>query len=152
MLISQAFPSEFLKAADLHDRQHTVVMHHVEIRDVGDGTKPVLFFENRKKGLVLNKVNSNNIALVYGDETDDWAGQELVIYPTMVDFQGRSVPAIRVKAAKVRARQTREPDDFQEPMERNAPEYPPRNGVTRPGIKVAAIAQTSRDLNDEVPF
>lgn len=157
MLISEAFPSEFLKAADLHDRQHTVVMHHVEIREVGDATKPVLFFDNRNKGLVLNKVNSNNIALVYGDETDGWAGQELLIYPTMTDYQGRSVPAIRVKAPKLQARQTREPEAFREPVERMpqeraTTEYPPRNGVTRPGLKAAAITQSSCDLHDEVPF
>ncbi len=148
MLISEVFPSEFLKASDLHDRQHTVVMDHVEIRKVGDDTKPVLFFANRNKGLVLNKVNSNNIALVYGDETDDWTGQELVIYPTMVDYQGRSVPAIRVKAQRLRpARETPSHTAFHD-----AVEQPPRNGVVRPGLKVAAITQTSRDLNDEVPF
>lgn len=156
MLISEAFPSKFLKAADLHDRQHTVVMDHVELHDVGDdGTKPVLFFRNRTKGLVLNKTNSNNIALVYGDETDDWTGQDLMIYPTMVDFQGRSTPAIRVKPAKVRARQTREPDTFQDPTDRvQEREHPPRNGVARPGIKAhVAAAMTPRgDINDEVPF
>lgn len=166
MLISEAFPSEFLKAADLHDRQVSVVMDHVEIRDVGDATKPVLFFRGKSKGLVLNKVNSNNIALVYGDETDDWAGQELLIYPTMVDFQGRSVPAIRVKAPKVRPRQPH--NDFEDEAEhapRNAvsrpgtperiherqQEYAPRNGASRPGPRATTMT-TAQEMQDEVPF
>lgn len=143
MLISEAFPSEFLKAADLHDRQVTVIMDHVEIREVGDGTKPVLFFRSKSKGLVLNKVNSNNIAVVYGDETDDWAGQELILYPTMVDFQGRSVPAIRVKAPKIQARQTREIEREQE--------FAPRNGTSRPGPRATAMT-TAQEMRDEVPF
>lgn len=126
MLISQAFPSEFLKAADLLDRTITVVMDHVELKDVGDDTKPVLFFQGKEKGLVLNKTNSNNIALAYGDDTADWAGKELMLYPTMVDFQGRSVPAIRVKVPQPKAAQR-------------------ANGATpRPTIR--------QELNDEVPF
>ena len=146
MLISEAFPSEFLKASDLQDRQVTVVMDHVELRDVGDKLKPVLFFRGKAKGLVLNKVNSNNIAIVYGDETDGWAEQQLILYPTMVDMQGRSVPAIRVKAPKVQARQA--PERTQWPA---AEEFAPRNGAPRPGPKAGAMT-SAQELQDEVPF
>lgn len=129
MLISQAFPSEFLKAADLQDRTVTVVMDHVELKDVGDGTKPVLYFQGKDKGLCLNKTNSNNIALVYGDDTDDWAGKELMLYPTMVDFQGRSVPAIRVKVP------------------------PPKDRAKAPNGHPPRPMQTIQtELNDEIPF
>lgn len=101
MLISQAFPSKFLKAADLQGKTVRAVMQHVEMQDVGDDEfKPVLFFQGKAKGLVLNKTNANNIALIYGDETSDWFGHELLLYPTMVDYQGRSVDAIRVRAPR----------------------------------------------------
>jgi hypothetical protein len=30
------------------------------------------------------------------DETDDWAGHQIILYPTKVDFSGRRVDAIRV--------------------------------------------------------
>ena len=97
MRISGAFPSEYLKAADLQGRTVTVIMERVEVREVGDGPKPVLYFEGKEKGLVLNKTNSNTVAAIYGDETDDWMGQPLTLFEAQVDYQGRQVPAVRVR-------------------------------------------------------
>lgn len=100
MLISEAFPSDYLRAVDLKGRQIKAVISHLEMRDIGDDHKPVVFFQGKDKGLVLNKTNSNNIALAYGDDTDDWTGKEVVMYEAMVDFQGRSVAAIRIRPPK----------------------------------------------------
>lgn len=109
MRISAAFPSDYLKAADLQGRNARVIMSHVEMRDVGDDHKPVLFFQGKEKGVVLNKTNGNNIAAAYGDDTDEWAGKEVILYEAMVDYQGRSVAAIRIRppTAKDRAQQAR---------------------------------------------
>jgi hypothetical protein len=95
MRISTAFPSDYLKAADLQGRRITVKIARVEMRDVGDDTKPVLYFEDKDKGLVLNKTNANTISSAHGDETKDWEGQEIVLFETAVDFQGKRVAAIR---------------------------------------------------------
>ncbi len=97
MRISSAFPSEFLKAADLDGRNVKVIMDRVEMRDIGGDHKPILFFQGKEKGMVLNKTNANNIAGVYGDDTDNWSGKELVLFEAMVDFQGKTVAAIRVR-------------------------------------------------------
>jgi hypothetical protein len=98
MRISGAYPSTYLKAADLQDRNVPVVIDKVVMELIVDEHKPVVYFQNHERGLVLNKTNANNIAHIYGDETDDWIGKEIILYPTIVDFQGRSVDAIRVKA------------------------------------------------------
>lgn len=98
MKISAAFPSNYLKAADLNDRNVKVVMDRVEMEDIGGDHKPILYFQGKDKGLVLNKTNSNNISAAYGDDTDEWAGRQLVLYPAMTDFQGKTVPCIRVRA------------------------------------------------------
>jgi len=100
MRVSEAFPSEYLKAADLRDRNVLVVIDHVEMKDIGDDHKPVLFFQGKDKGMVLNKTNANNIAAAHGDDTDDWTGKEIVLFPAMVDFQGKTVQAIRVRAPR----------------------------------------------------
>jgi hypothetical protein len=107
MKISDAFPSNYLKAVDLQDRNIIVKMDRVEREEIGDDEKPVLYFVGKEKGMVLNKTNANNIAVVYGDDTDDWRDKEIVLFPAMVDFQGRTVQAIRVRApqAKDRPRQ-----------------------------------------------
>lgn len=98
MRISSAFPSDYLKAGDLGGRTVRVVMSHVEMKDIGGDHKPVLFFQGKDKGMVLNKTNANNITSLYGDDTDHWAGREIMLFPAMVDFQGKTVEAIRVRA------------------------------------------------------
>jgi hypothetical protein len=97
MDITQAFPSDFLKAADLQGREVTVTMAGVQMEKLGDEEKPVLFFEGKDRGLVLNKTNANTIIDMFGPETKDWAGKRVIIFPTQTDFQGRQVACIRVK-------------------------------------------------------
>lgn len=100
MKVSDAFPSKYLKAADLENQNLTLTMSHVEMAtlDENKDDKPVLYFEGMKKGLVLNLTNSRKIAAAYGNEMDKWAGQEIVLFPAMVDFKGDTVEAIRVRA------------------------------------------------------
>ncbi len=121
MKISSAFPSNYIKASDLQGRPVRVRMNYVKIEKIGDDEKPVLYFIGKEKALALNKTNANVIALMYGDDTDNWAGGEIEIYPTETDFQGKRVDAIRVRMASrqvdqndriapnARARQEQEP-------------------------------------------
>jgi replicative superfamily II helicase len=96
--LSDVYPSNYLKAADLEGKTVMAEIVEITLEKVGTDEKLVAFFKNQDKGLVLNKTNSNNIALVYGMDTDGWIGGTIQMYPTMVDFQGRSMEAIRVKA------------------------------------------------------
>jgi hypothetical protein len=97
MRISAAFPSKYLKAADLQDKQVNAVMSHVTMETIGDDNRPVLYFQGKEKGLVLNKTNGNTLAYAFGDDTDEWRGGEIVLFPTMVDFQGKTTAAIRCR-------------------------------------------------------
>ena len=97
MNIHKAFPSTYLKAADLEGHEFTVVISKMVSTDVGDDTKPVIYFENAEKGLVLNKTNALEIAAAYGDETDSWSGEEIVLYSAKVQYQGRTVDGIRIR-------------------------------------------------------
>lgn len=98
MDIRNAFPSKFLKASNLLGRDVPVVMDFVSEEDVGDGTKkPILHFSDKKKGLVLNKINSDTISEAYGSETDEWVGQRILLFPSKTQFQGQTVDCIRVR-------------------------------------------------------
>ena len=97
MNINDAFPSNYLKAADLKGKVITVTMANVAHEKLGDDDKLILYFDGKEKGLVLNKTNANNIAAIYGPETDSWRGQRVALATAWVDFQGRSVEAIRVR-------------------------------------------------------
>jgi len=97
MNVNDVFPSNYIKASDLRGSQVTVTMQRIQIEEVGDGPKPVLYFQGKDKGLVLNKTNANTIAGMYGPEMDGWAGRPVTLFATQVDFQGRQVEAIRVQ-------------------------------------------------------
>lgn len=100
MKVSQVFSGEYLTAADLQGAEPSVVIASVELKEFDDGNKFLLTFQGKKKGLVANKTNSKRIAALYGDDTDEWIGREIVLYSDMVDFQGKSVEAIRVRGPK----------------------------------------------------
>lgn len=98
MRVSQAFPSKYVKAADLQDRAHLLTIRAVTMEDVGGGdTKPVLYFQNAEKGVVLNRTNAETIAFCYTDETDNWIGKQIEVYPDTTHFQGKLVPCVRVR-------------------------------------------------------
>lgn len=101
MNIDSAFPSQYLKAADIPKGQKVrCQIDHVQLEDVsGDGSeqKPVLYFMGKSRGLVLNKTNSGRIKLGYGAETDDWTGKDIFLFQDVTQFQGRNVECLRVE-------------------------------------------------------
>ena len=113
MNINDAFPSQYVKAADLAGKQVTVVMSEVTMAELGDERKPVVFFVDKEKGLVLNKTNALEIASAYGDDTEKWAGNLILMYPAKTLFQGRQVDCIRVSTAVPHA--TPDPQEQSDP-------------------------------------
>lgn len=101
MDINSCFQSAYLKADDIPaGREVPVTMGEVRLENVEGANadpKPVLYFANKQRGLVLNKVNAATIAQCYGSETDDWRGRPLVLFTTTTSFQGRMVPCLRVR-------------------------------------------------------
>ena len=127
MKISQAFPSKYLKAADISGKTPHVFIASIRMEDIGDDDqKPVLYFEGKDKGIVLNKTNATNITVAYGDDTDNWIGKEIILFTAWVDFQGKSVEAIRVR--------------------------PPAQPQQRQSAPPAQTAPAGSDLDDSVPF
>ncbi len=99
--VSDAFPSNYLKAADLKNRTIKLKMDKVIFEEIGQekDKKPVLYFAEVKKGLVLNKTNATTIGSVHGQELEGWTGKEIELFEQMVPFQGQNVAAIRCRAA-----------------------------------------------------
>ena len=57
----------------------------------------MVWFTNDERGLVLNKTNNRTIRGAFGDDTADWIGKIIVVFPTMTDFRGKMAPALRVR-------------------------------------------------------
>lgn len=105
MNIGDLFPSRYLRASDI-TRPITVTISGLKVEDVagtGDPAdeKPVLFFKQSKRGLVLNKTNARIIELARGPEIDQWVGREIVLFQTETDLRGQRVPCIRVRVDEV---------------------------------------------------
>jgi hypothetical protein len=124
MNISEAFPSKYLKSSDLQDREVSVVIGRIEMETIGTDRRMLLYFNGKDKALVCNKTNATSIAKGYGQDTDNWIGKPIVLFPAYVDFKGESVEAIRVKLKPKAA----------------APQPPQSNG------------NSTAELSDEVPF
>jgi len=126
--INAAFPSKWLKAADLQNREVQVQISHVIMEDIdGSEHKPVVYFIGKEKGLVLNKTNANTIASVIGqNDTDMWTNATIILFPTQTDFGGKTVPCIRVKLFNPA----------------------PATQQAAPAVQAAATV----DIDDEIPF
>ncbi len=133
--ISEAFPSPYLKCADLGGKPWDMKIRTVSEEDLGQGhdkeTKPVVYFENAKKGLVLNKTNATTIAKAYGNDCGGWTGQDVQVFPTTTEFKGETVDAIRVRVV-----QQAQPDE--QPAE-------------QPEAKPDAAPMADGELDDEIP-
>jgi hypothetical protein len=99
MRISDQFPSDYLRAADLEGKELTLTIRNVAMEEVGADreNKPVLYFEGQDKGIILNKTNAATIAELYGDDTDEWPGEAITLFSAMVTYQGKTMPGLRVK-------------------------------------------------------
>tara|TARA_Y100000034_G_C6733069_1_gene324883 strand:+ start:138 stop:542 length:405 start_codon:yes stop_codon:yes gene_type:complete len=99
MNINDAFPSKYLKADDFGDAEQAMTISNVVMEDIGSNeVKPILYFQGHDKGVVLNKTNSTNLARAFGDETNAWIGQSVILFIVWVDYQGKSVRGIRLRS------------------------------------------------------
>ncbi len=109
MKLSEAFPSNYLKSDDLQDRDASVVISGASLEKVGSDTRLVLTFRGKSKSMICNKTNAGRISYMYGDDTDGWIGQEIVLTSEFVEYQGKTVKGLRVKPPQKRAAATTAP-------------------------------------------
>jgi hypothetical protein len=99
--ISNAFPSKYLRAADIDEMggQLTYTIRKVVMEEVGQdrAEKPVCYFKQTQLGLVLNRTNAARLSASLGDETERWLGQQIVLETEQVPMRGQVVNAIRVR-------------------------------------------------------
>ena len=105
MKIHEMYPSTYLSAADLGGKDAKVTIETVKKERITSETGEqsdcfLLTFAKAKKAMVMNKTNAKLIASHYGDETADWTGKEITLYPTTCQAFGETVPCIRVRGKK----------------------------------------------------
>jgi hypothetical protein len=97
-----------MKAADLENKPINLTIERVVMEQVGQGAdaddRPCVYFtdspfkfKDGTKGWVLNVTNSKMIGAYYGDDTDNWIGKPVQIYPDKTSFGGNIVDCLRVR-------------------------------------------------------
>lgn len=102
--ITDLYPPQYISADDLDGRDHVLTVCAVvweEIAGKGQGadqktTKPVMYFAEVPKGVVLNKTNGDTITTLYGP-VENWIGQRIVLFPTVEKSFGKQRPVVRVR-------------------------------------------------------
>jgi hypothetical protein len=100
VLASDFDKSKYLNAEDLKSEKKFRIKD-VTVEAIGTGSKKeeklVVWFKNDKRGLVLNKTNNRTVRNSFGDDVSGWNEKIIIVFPTMVPFQGKMTPALRVR-------------------------------------------------------
>ena len=133
---NDVFPSKFLVAGDLNGKSIALKILRAPIETLknknGEDTKTVLYFKGAKKSLPLNRTNWDSVADITGeDDSDNWAGHQIELYPTTTQFGSDVVDCIRIRAPA-------------------QAELKPARGKPTKAAKPAAADET--DFDDEIPF
>ena len=125
------FPSKFLKAGDLNKPIQVMIerapLETLKSTEGKEQVKTVLYFRGAKKALPLNLTNWESCAEICGaDDSDDWPGHQIELYPTKTQMGGKTVDCIRIRP----------------PAQRELPKQKPPVGEPPP----------TDDMNDVIPW
>lgn len=109
---SDAFPSRYVSKDDVATpitaRIDTVRFDTIN-GDKGDEDKPVMYFRDGVKPMILNNTNWMTVEEAYGQESDDWTGKPVELYlDPGVMFGGKRVGGVRLRIPNGAAKMTLE--------------------------------------------
>lgn len=143
--ITDLYPSKYLKSADIKGREPTVTIRAIEVEEItgqkGKEHKPVLYFEGKEKGMVLNRTNADMIADFLGPDYTQWAGHAVTLYVTRVQSpQGGMTDGLRVKRPASQKQAV--------PVVQQRPGY--KLSTTAPAPTPAEVA--ADEMAEDIPF
>lgn len=136
MKASEAFPSKYLSASDLGGKTARVTISGINMEELQDRTgkkesKMILYFRGKTKGMVCNKTNGKTLIAAFGDETDEWVNNEVILFTVLTDVGGETKEGLRLR--------TPQPKDNPRPQVQSHQAPPP--------VRTAAVLES-----DEIPF
>jgi hypothetical protein len=91
----------FISGAELENKRPTLTIARVqsvklEQEDGRQKDKPVLFFEEIKRGFVFSKTVGFCLGAMFGDDFSTWPGKRVTLHSEMVQVGAKKEPGIRV--------------------------------------------------------
>jgi hypothetical protein len=121
MKITEMFPRKYATGEDLAGKpvSLTIAAVHREQLHPQPGSpaveKFVLYFQHATKGVILSAPLARQIAAALGDDTDQWTGKRITLYPEPMTVAGKARIAIRARPAT--NGESTPPSSLQEPDE-----------------------------------
>lgn len=107
MKLSQMFPKRYATGEDLQGKAVTLTISKVSAEkmhpqpNAPEVERFVVYFKEAKKGIILSRTLAYQFAeILSSEDTDDWLGKSITIYPQPMTVAGKRVTAIRARAAK----------------------------------------------------
>lgn len=105
MKISQMLDSKYLKQEDVDADTPVTVKKITKVNIARDDAEPeykwAVSFNEFERPLLLNKTNLKRMAKALGDDSDDWIGNQVVLYVDEdVEYAGEVVGGLRIRAMK----------------------------------------------------
>jgi hypothetical protein len=96
------FPSKYLKADDLNGDAIVATIKSAALEtmkgfDGKERQQVVLYFSRTLKPLPLYMTNYDSVADILGEETEDWGGGRIELYPTTTVMSGVTKPCVRIR-------------------------------------------------------
>ena len=94
----EMLPSKYLKWQDLKDSERKVTIKGVVEEEVGmeKDKEFVMSFVDKDKAMILNATNKNVLFDAWED-SDDWAGKEVILFAGDTSFAGTACKGLRVR-------------------------------------------------------
>ena len=100
VMLSELYPSKWLKAVDLNGADMCVGIHGLGKKEVGQDQEErvvIEWIDKDVKPMILNKENATTIGKLYGEDTSKWRAREVLLYETTVSAFGKTHNVIRVR-------------------------------------------------------
>ena len=104
MKLNAMFPRKFATGEDLNGQSVTVTVKSMSMEKLSPhpGQPPmdrfVLYFSETVKGVILSRTLAEQIAsILQSDDTDQWVGKKVTLFPQPLNVAGKSRIAIRAK-------------------------------------------------------
>lgn len=95
------FPSKYMKSADLKGGEFRVCVSGIQQEQVQDSPPEqrwVIYFQSTEKGMILNVTNGRMLANLFGQDTDSWIGQYVVLYAAQTQTpDGKPTLGLRIR-------------------------------------------------------
>lgn len=107
MKLSEMFPRRYATGDDLQGKAFNLTIERISRERMRpqpnslEVDRWVAYFKETQKGVVLSRTLAYQIADILGSEdTSDWIGKKITLFPQPMMVAGRNVTAIRARAAR----------------------------------------------------